>query len=197
MDTSSWSTEDLVHERRPPTRSVGIDSASVVAYDLDMTTAEVTQQIHNALLSYCRGIDRLDPVAVAAGFHPGAELRDYGAEPMSIETFVDHALASLRKRFSATQHRISNTSIDFDRDATGALVETYVLAFHVSVSDGDTFLHTFNGRYIDRFEERDGAWKIAMRTLRNDWSKVEPIDRTMGGTWVASGRVGDSDPLWD
>jgi len=116
---------------------------------------------------------------------------------MSIETFVDHTLTSLRRHFSATQHRISNTSIDFDSDASGALVETYVLAFHVSPADGDSFLHTFNGRYIDRFEERDGAWKIATRTLRNDWSKVEPIDRTMSGTWVASGRVGDSDPLWN
>ncbi len=176
---------------------MGIDSAAVVAYDLDMTTAGVTQQIRNALLSYCRGIDRLDPVVVAAGFHPGAELRDYGTEPMSIETFVEVALTSLRQRFISTQHRISNMSIDFDSDASGALVETYVLAFHVSAADDDHLLHTFNGRYIDRFEERYGVWKIATRTLRNDWSKIEPIDRTMRGNWVASGRVGDSDPLWD
>ena len=184
---------------------MGIDSAAVVAYDLDMTTDGVTQQIRNALLSYCRGIDRLDPVVLAAGFHPGAELRDYGAEPMSIETFVEVALASLRRRFISTQHRVSNMSIDFDSDEAGALVETYVLAFHVSAADGDGdgdgdgdhLLHTFNGRYIDRFEERYGVWKIATRTLRNDWSKIEPIDRTMRGNWVASGRVGDSDPLWD
>ncbi len=35
--------------------------------------ARVDQQVTVALLSYCRGIDRLDPTAVLAAFHPGAD----------------------------------------------------------------------------------------------------------------------------
>jgi hypothetical protein len=160
-----------------------------------VTDVDARQQIHDALLTYCRGIDRLDPEAIAAAFHPGAELIDYGAETLTIEAFAEYAVASLGKRFRATQHRISNTRIEFDGDR--ALVETYVLAYHVEPTDDGDVLHTFDGRYIDRFECRDGAWLIASRTLRNDWSKVEPIDAPMRGAWVASGRGGSPDPIYD
>jgi hypothetical protein len=160
-----------------------------------VTDVDDRQQIHSTLLRYCRGIDRLDPAAIAAAFHPGAELIDYGPEPFTIEDFAEHAVASLGKRFTATQHRISNTAIELDGDR--ALVETYVLAYHVEATGDGDVLHTFNGRYIDRFERRDGAWLIASRTLRHDWSKVEPIDAPMRGTWVASGRGGSPDPMYD
>ncbi|MFT4989401.1 MAG: hypothetical protein ACI9BK_002175, partial [Acidimicrobiales bacterium] len=49
-------------------------------------------------------------------------------------------------------------------------------------------LHTFNGRYIDRFERQSDVWKIATRTLRVEWSRIETLDETMGGAWVESGR---------
>ena len=174
--------------------------------DMTGTAVDPRSQIHDALAWYCRGIDRLDAAAIMRGFHPGAELNDYGASPLTIEQFVQHALGSLEAKFAATQHRITNTLIEFDDDdpaSGGARVETYVLAFHIEHrEDGDggeraTYLHTFNGRYIDRFAERDGSWRIISRTLRNDWSKVEPIERTMSGSWPASGRAGTPDPLDD
>ncbi len=173
--------------------------------DLD----DARRQIDAALLSYCRGIDRLDATALLAAFHPGAMLADYGADPMPIEAFANRALPSLEERFLATQHRMSNTAVEFtgsgdttdpgDPADRSALVETYVLAFHLEPGQADepNRLHTFNGRYIDRFTERDGRWLIATRTLRNDWSKIETVDETMGGSWIASGRAGSPDPLWD
>lgn len=158
-----------------------------------MDEHDIRLAIDDALRSYTRGIDRLDGALVAAAFHPGAELIDYGPDPLTIEVFVEHALGSLGRKFVATQHRLSNTTIAIEGDA--ATVESYVLAFHVEQVDDGQRLHTFNGRYIDRFEDRDGAWKIARRTLRNDWSRVEDIEVPMGGTWVASGRAGSPDPL--
>lgn len=170
------------------------------------------QQIHQALLSYCRGIDRLRPELISAAFHPGALLHDYGAEPMSIEQFAEHAPGTLKRKFAATQHRISNTTIEFDSDGGGtpdptgdgsvdgdrgsATVESYVLAYHWEAAADGGRLHTFNGRYVDRFTELDGCWKIAQRHLRIDWSKVEPVEATMGDRWVHSGRGDDPDPLW-
>lgn len=158
----------------------------------------VRHQIEAALLSYCRGIDRLDGAAVLAAFHPGARLIDYGAEPMTVEAFADYVIGALERRFTATQHRISNTAIDLDTDGERALVETYVLAFHLEPGDGtgSDRLHTFNGRYIDRFELHDGRWLIAERTLRVDWSRIEPVPETMAGSWVASGRAGGPDPIY-
>ena len=150
--------------------------------------------INDALRAYCRGIDRLDREALASAFHPGAALIDYGPEPTTIEAFVERAVTSLGKRFVATQHRLSNVSIEIDPSQSTAKVESYVLAFHVETDGTTERLHTFNGRYIDRFEEREGGWKIARRTLRNDWSKVETIDTTMSGSWVRGSRSGSTDP---
>jgi len=160
-----------------------------------MTELEIRAAIEDALRSYCRGIDRLHAPSITAAFHPGAVLVDYGPTSSTIEQFADYAVAALGKRFAATQHRISNVTIEIDGDH--ARVETYVLAYHVEEGDGGRRLHTFSGRYIDRFEERDGAWKIARRTLRNDWSNVVPMGDPMGGTWVASGRSGTPDPIFD
>lgn len=159
-----------------------------------MSALEIRAAIDDALRSYCRGIDRLDGPSVSAAFHPGAMLIDYGPQPMTIETFVEHALGSLQRKFVATQHRISNTFVKLDGDI--ALVETYVHATHVEEATEGRRLHTFVGRYIDRFEGRDGVWKIAQRTLRNDWSTAEPMADPMSGSYVPSGRAGSPDPLW-
>ena len=160
-----------------------------------MTELEIRAAIEDALRSYCRGIDRLHAPSIAAAFHPGAALIDYGAEPSTIEVFVQNVIAALASRFAATQHRISNITAQISGDK--ALVETYVLAYHVDETGDERLLHTFSGRYIDRFEERDGDWKIAQRTLRNDWSNVAPMGAPMSGAWQASGRGGTPDPIWD
>ncbi len=160
-----------------------------------MTDLEIRAAIDDCLRSYCRGIDRLHGPSITAAFHPGAILIDYGPQPMTIEQFAEHAPASLARKFVATQHRISNTTVA--RDGNRTLVETYVHATHVQVADDGRVLHTFVGRYIDRFEERDGAWKIAHRTLRNDWSTASPMGEPMSGTYVPSGRGGTPDPIWD
>ena len=160
-----------------------------------MSEHDARQAITEALHTYCRGIDRLDPELVAAAFHPGAELIDYGPEPMTIEQFAEYAPAALGKRFVATQHRISNLSIELD--GSHAKAEAYVMAFHVEDGEDGRRLHTFNGRYIDHHEERGGEWRIARRYLRVDWSTVEPMSGEMSGAWVPSGRAGTPDPWFD
>ena len=153
-------------------------------------------EIVDALLSYTRGIDRLDKESVISAFHPGAILNNYGPEPMPIEDFVEYALPSLEQRYSATQHRVSNIRIEINEDQ--ALVESYVLAYHVELGESFKRLHTFNGRYIDTFSLSQGHWKISERFLRNDWSKVEDISEEMAGSsvWVKSSRDTD-DPIYN
>jgi hypothetical protein len=160
-----------------------------------MTELEIRARIDDCLRSYCRGIDRLHGPSVEAAFHPGAALEGYGsAEALTIDAFVPYAMAALGKRFVSTQHRISNTSYAVAADH--AMVETYVLAYHVEQTDEGRRLLTFAGRYIDRFEPRDGDWRIVRRTLRNDFSMVEPMGEPMGGAYVPSGRGGTPDPIF-
>jgi hypothetical protein len=161
-----------------------------------MVSHETHLAITDALRRYCRGVDRLDAAMIASAFHPGAELIDYGPEPTTIEAFAERVIVALGSRFSGTQHRLSNITVEPVSSGI-ARVESYVLAFHVQERDGGQRLHTFNGRYVDRFEERDGQWRISRRVLRVDWSRVEDIAAPMGGSWVRSGRAGSPDPLDD
>lgn len=165
-------------------------------YVRGMSQLDAKDDITSALLRYTRGIDRLDGDLVLSAFHPGAMCVDYGADPMSIEDFVTYAIPRLGDAYSATQHRVSNVAIEFDEGHRTAICEAYVLAFHTQPGTGKGAkpnLHTFNGRYIDRFERRSAdasgnQWKIAHRTLRVDWSRIETIDETMGGAWTESAR---------
>lgn len=163
---------------------------------------EARQQIQDALLSYCRGIDRLWAADVRAAFHPGAMLHSYGSdEPMAIESFADYAVTALGDRYISTQHRLSNTRIEFNDHASAATVETYVEASHVEPFSEELSghrLHIFAGRYIDRCSpDQRGVWKIEQRTLRNDWSSVSTITEPMRGNYIASGRGTAPDPLFD
>jgi SnoaL-like domain len=82
-------------------------------------------------------------------------------------------------------------------DGDSALAESYVLATHVAEHDTGRTMYTFTGRYIDRFEQREGNWRIVHRSLRNDWSSVEPMGEKMSRTYVPSGRAGTPDPFFD
>jgi len=154
------------------------------------------KQIADCLLSYTRGIDRLDPDAILAAFHSGALLEGYQVDALvPIEDFALLVVERLRKRYSSTQHRLSNTKIDFNDD--GAIAESYILAYHVQPADEDSpeRLWTFSGRYIDYFEDRDGQWRIAKRFLRADWTRIETIDEKMPNKFIAGSRD-ESDPIY-
>ncbi len=163
---------------------------------VSLTDLQVRAAIDDALRSYCRGIDRLHAPAIEAAFHPDAMLDGYGSgEPTPIAVFVPNVLASLRAKFVATQHRLSNVTIEIDGHT--ALAESYVLAYHViGAPGGERTLLTFNGRYIDRFEARDDTWKIARRALRVDWSDISPMGTSMAGAYIQSGRDGTPDPIF-
>jgi hypothetical protein len=157
---------------------------------------DAEKQIVDCLLSYTRGIDRLDPDAILAAFHPGALLEGYQVDALvPIEDFALPVVERLRKRYSSTQHRLSNTKIDFNDDR--AIAESYILAYHVQPADEDSLerLWTFSGRYIDYFEDRDGQWRIAKRFLRADWTRIETIDEKMPNKFIAGTRD-ENDPIY-
>ncbi len=71
-----------------------------------------------------------------------------------------------------TQHFLGNTHIELEGDV--AHVETYCQAFHRFPTSGSASEDDFvlGARYIDRFERRDGEWRIARRKLVVDWSQT-------------------------
>jgi hypothetical protein len=121
------------------------------------------QDISECLLRYTRGMDRLDRELLLSAYHPDA-VDHHGDLCRSPSEFWEYYSDWHRQYNLAHHHSISNSTIELDGDS--AHVETYWLFQAVNVDDSTT-LH--GGRYIDRFEKRQGQWKIAARACIMEW----------------------------
>jgi 3-phenylpropionate/cinnamic acid dioxygenase small subunit len=91
--------------------------------------------------------------------------------------YLKQAAQRMRENKPVMQHFIGNVHIDLDGE-TRAFVETYILTFARFAKDGQDF-DTFTGaRAFDRFEKRDGEWRIAHRRAVFDWNRDEPTSQT-------------------
>ncbi|MGB3807057.1 MAG: nuclear transport factor 2 family protein [Erythrobacter sp.] len=129
---------------------------------------DCTELVHRM----ARAIDRCDAELVGELFHPDAT-DDHGGFKGSAKDFVPWVMEVLGT-MTRTQHVIGNVLIELDGDH--ARGESYFIAHHaIPGEDGsDTFMIAA-GRYLDRFERRDGTWKISHRGAVYDWSSAAPL----------------------
>ena len=121
----------------------------------------ITEVIH----THSRGVDRASEAILKSCYWEDAEV-DYGSYKGVAWTFCE-TLPKAISRYEATQHTITNILIK--QDGNQAAVESYVTAYHyMAREEGDTEL-TYLGRYLDRFERRGNAWRIAFRHVVQDW----------------------------
>lgn len=150
------------------------------------------QAITEVIFRYARAIDRMDEALLRSVFHPGSRHSHFYEGPSSdpgIPTsreapgdFVAFALGLL-SAYIRTHHQLGNTLIQLESGST-ATVETYFTAHHRMRPRGDPLAADnaydmemdffVGGRYLDRFECRDGVWKIVQRTGMTDWTRLEP-----------------------
>jgi ketosteroid isomerase-like protein len=121
------------------------------------------QAITDVLHRYCRAVDRLDHELLLSVYHPDA-LDDHGTFSGTAEAFANRTIARMAEAYEATQHLLSNITIELQGDS--AHVESYVVAVHAMAGNA---IEQAGARYIDRFERRDGEWRIARRVAVIDW----------------------------
>lgn len=158
-------------------------------------------EIMDVIHRYCHAVDRRRWALMDHVFHPDATYKFFSIEG-TWRDFVG-AAKGLIDPMGPTHHQVSNITVRFDGDT--AWSETYLRAYHLvpagypagtmlSIDGGGTVL--VGGRYIDRFERRDGSWRIAHRHGLLDWREEhETRDgglSTTDPTW--RGRHGDEDP---
>ncbi len=132
------------------------------------------QEITEVLYRVARGTDRGDVELFGSGFHEdGTDYHGLANGP------VRNILTVLgRSKLLLSQHAITNVLIDLDGDKARA--ESCFNALHQSRDEaGQLWDEMLRGRYLDRFERRDGAWKISRRVVLWDWSRMQPS----GETW--------------
>ena len=137
-----------------------------------MTVEELLakQEITDLVGLYMRGLDRLDKPLLRSVFHDDATT-DYGFFQGGPDAFVDMAYNALQDHL-ANHHMIGQVNIDVEDEV--AFGEVYFQAFHRIVTDGEERDLFISGRYVDRYEKRDGSWKIAFRSEVNDWARNDP-----------------------
>lgn len=122
------------------------------------------QEIQDCIMRYCSGVDRFDRAMLLSVYHPDAT-DDHGTFVGSATDFIDWALAYHSKYQHGHQHYVLNHRCDLDGDT--AHTETYWLFNGVNKMGPSNSIH--GGRYLDRFEKRDGKWAIAARKCIIEW----------------------------
>jgi hypothetical protein len=126
--------------------------------------------IVDCLHRYARGMDRLDRALARSAYHEDA-IDDHAAFVGTVDEFLDWAFA-YHSTQARHQHYVSNHNIELAGDE--AHVESYYL-FVATERDALAPLKLFGGRYVDRFERRDGRWAIANRACLPEWHTESAI----------------------
>jgi hypothetical protein len=142
---------------------------------MDPTAVAAHIEIQQVLYRYCRAVDRGDVALLESVYHQGA-IDNHGAFKGTGAEFAAMLVPAMDASPRVGQHHITNMLIELH--GAVAEVESYFLALH-PVADGSHIPVT--GRYLDRFEHREGRWAIAERTVVIDWSS-QPIPWTPWGS---------------
>lgn len=136
------------------------------------------EEISDIVKRLARGTDRLDEELIAACYHPDGTddhnvFRGTGAE------FARWVVETL-PHFEATMHFTGSPHIRVAGDV--ARVDTYCIAHHISRPDDDGRQSdmVLALRYVDRFERREGEWRVAERVCAFDWTCTIPFDPATG-----------------
>lgn len=130
---------------------------------------EARTAIEDCLKRFARAVDRQDWRAAREAYHDGA-FDDHGFFKGPPDPFLAH-IAKMHEVQQHSMHFNTNVLIEFQAKDR-AFVETYVLVLQ-RFADRRV---TASARYLDRFERRSGAWRVAHRTLVFGDMVSEPLD---------------------
>jgi hypothetical protein len=123
------------------------------------------EKIRDCLARLSRGEDRRDASLINGCYWPDAS-DDHGVFLGSAEEFLAWVVPGMPS-IPVTLHTLGQSLIDLRGDT--AAVETHVTAYHRINMNGPERDIVIGGRYLDRMEKRQRAWRIAQRTMLYDW----------------------------
>lgn len=149
----------------PPDRAPVIDPAVQRLLD--------ESQIRAVVVRYARAIDRIDFDLLRSCYHPDA-IDDHGIFNGTIDEFVAFLSPRLHRHLSST-HFLGNHEVVIEGDV--AFAETVCIASQRDVGTDGGPEEEMSGivRYCDRFERRDGEWRIAHRIVIHEPGRFDDI----------------------
>lgn len=138
-------------------------------------------ELHDVAARFCRGADRLDRDMILSAYHPDA-WDDHGSFAGTPEPLADWIIELHSTQFLWTAHYISNELVELDGDRAHG--EIHVQGLFRFERDGDLYDMMGFGRYIDRYERRDGVWRIIHRVATADWNRIDRVGERPDGALV-------------
>ena len=126
-------------------------------------------QLRKLVNSYCRAVDRGDIAHLRGLYHDDAE-DDHGAFSTGPADDFLNELAAARPYIRSMQHNV--TTMNFAVSGDTAEGEIYTIATHTFVAGDRDVDVIVGGRYLDKYERRDGTWKFIERRIVTDWAHV-------------------------
>ena len=118
---------------------------------------------------YSRAVDRGDVETLRGLYHPDAT-DDHGAfSAGTVDDFL-RTLVDTRPHLRSMQHHITTANFAIDGDIAEG--EIYSIATHTFAAGAGEAEVVVGGRYLDRYEKRDGVWKFTRRCIVTDWAHV-------------------------
>jgi hypothetical protein len=133
------------------------------------------EAIREVIYRYCRACDRADGALLHSCYHPAA-IEDHGAFFGKAADFADNLVRNASRLYQRVHHNVGTINIALDGDVAES--EAYVQASGPLVApdeNGRTQVRSIYARYIDRFERRDGEWRIAVRIVVKDWTDIRSV----------------------
>lgn len=168
--------------------------------DLRKAMVEIVHKeaIRDQIYKWCRAADRGDKELMRQTYHPDAIDEHGGVFTGPASEFIELNMTDEVKGMKVPHHLIGNILIELYGDT--AMVESYCIdSLTFEETDGMYDMVGWS-RYLDRFELRNGEWKIAHRITVVDggrYSKAN-IDWNKGlfAAFRPLGTRDKNDPLW-
>lgn len=151
--------------------------------------------LHDLVMCYCRGCDRRDFALVRSLYHDDA-IDDHGNMFSGGPDAFVAWLVEATTPWELTRHEIANSLFAIAGDRAEG--EHLVRAWHRTPGpERKEFI--VHGRYLDRYERREGQWKFLHRSLVFDHGELRDVNEeamAMLGGDAPNGTAGRDDPSW-
>jgi hypothetical protein len=146
------------------------------ALEAELRTLLDKQAIHDLVLTIARGTDRYDGRLLSECIARDAVIDLGGPEPMKGAAFAS-ALKPPSDPRPGRMHLIANVLVDVDGNS--AFAESYFVSYQDILREGERATRIRSGRYLDKFRRDGHGWKLAQRTIVDEWARqdkvIEPV----------------------
>ena len=168
-----------------------------------MTEASVTnlltkQQLHELVARYCHAVDRRDADELRQLWWPEGDI-DFGLFKGKTAAFID-IICQPNAAVLTSFHSVSNEYFTLEGSQASGLCYVTAMSSVIDSGTGVTTDQLVGGRYLDRFEQRDGQWRFLDKLFVIDWNITQPHSGVwnsgIGGA-AARGCFGHQDPSYN